>query len=252
MRQTITDIISLFKKADNYITVINALSTVGKGMTRSDIIEKTKLTYNGNLTTLLKELEQCEFIRSFVPFRKEKKDTLYQLVDQFSLFHFHFIKGQGFFTKDYWMKKIGTASYNAWSGYAFETVCLHHIDQIVEGLGISGTINRPCSWAYRPSKAVKENDDVDDNLKVGGQIDLLIDRSDKTITVCEMKYSDGEYEIDKAYDKHVQDRLRLFKDVEKTTKTLQVAYVTPHGLYNNQYARKVKKQITAEHLFRQV
>lgn len=243
---------SLFKKADNYITVINALSTVGKGMTRNDIIEKTKLTNNGNLTTLLNELEQCEFIRSFVPFRKEKKDTLYQLVDQFSLFHFHFIKGQGIFTKDYWMKKIGTASYNAWSGYAFETVCLHHIDQIVEGLGISGTINRPCSWAYRPSKAVKENDDIDDNLKVGGQIDLLIDRSDKTITVCEMKYSDGEYEIDKAYDKHVQDRLRLFRDVEKTTKTLQVAYVTPHGLYNNQYARKVKKQITAEHLFRQI
>ncbi|MDY3847009.1 MAG: ATP-binding protein [Prevotella sp.] len=243
---------SLFKKADNYITVINALSTVGKGMTRNEIIEKTKLTNNGNLTTLLNELEQCEFIRSFVPFRKEKKDTLYQLVDQFSLFHFHFIKGQGIFTKDYWMKKIGTASYNAWSGYAFETVCLHHIDQIVEGLGISGTINRPCSWAYRPSKAVKENDDIDDNLKVGGQIDLLIDRSDKTITVCEMKYSDGEYEIDKAYDKHVQDRLRLFRDVEKTTKTLQVAYVTPHGLYNNQYARKVKKQITAEHLFRQI
>ena len=243
---------SLFKKADNYITVINALSTVGKGMTRNDIIEKTKLTNNGNLTTLLNELEQCEFIRSFVPFRKEKKDTLYQLVDQFSLFHFHFIKGQGIFTKDYWMKKIGTASYNAWSGYAFETVCLHHIDQIVEGLGISGTINRPCSWAYRPTKAVKENDDIDDKLKVGGQIDLLIDRSDKTITICEMKYSDGEYEIDKAYDKHVQDRLRLFKDVEKTTKTLQVAYVTPHGLYNNQYARKVKKQITAGHLFRQI
>ena len=241
---------SLFKKADNYIMVINALSTVGKGMTRSDIIEKTKLTNNGNLTTLLNELEQCEFIRSFVPFKKEKKDKLYQLVDQFSLFHFHFIKGQGIFTKDYWMKKIGTASYNAWSGYAFETVCLHHIDQIVEGLGISGTVNRPCSWAYRPTKAVKDNNDIDDSLKTGGQIDLLIDRSDKTITVCEMKYSDGEYEIDKAYDKHVQERLRLFKNVEKTSKTLQVAYVTPHGLYNNQYARRVKKQITAEHLFR--
>ena len=89
----------------------------------------------------------------------------------------------------------------------------------------------------------------DDSIKTGGQIDLLIDRADKTITVCEMKYSDGEYEIDKAYDKHVQDRLRLFKDVEKTTKSLQVAYITPHGLYNNMYARKVNKQITADHLF---
>ena len=241
---------SLFRKADNYITVINALSTVGKGMTRNDLVEKTKLTNNGNLTTLLNELEQCEFIRSFVPFKKEKKDKLYQLIDQFSLFHFHFIKGHGSFSKDYWLKMVGTGAYNAWSGYAFETVCLHHIDQIVEGLGISGTVNKPCSWAYRPTKVVKENNDIDDNLKVGGQIDLLIDRNDKTITICEMKYSDGEFVIDKAYDKHVQDRLRRFKDVEKTTKTLQVAYVTPHGLYNNMYARKVKKQITAEHLFR--
>jgi len=241
---------SLFTKADNYITVINALSTVGKGMTRNDLIQKTKLTNNGNLTTLLNELEQCEFIRSFVPFKKEKKDKLYQLIDQFTLFHLHFIKGQGTFIKDYWIKMIGTGAYNSWSGYAFETVCLHHIDQIVEGLGISGTINKPCSWAYRPTKAIKESSDVDDTLKVGGQIDLLIDRNDKTITVCEMKYSDGVFEIDNAYDKHVQERLRRFKEVEKTSKTLQIAYITPNGLYNNMYARKVKKQITAEHLFR--
>ncbi len=240
---------SLFKKADKYITVINALGTVGKGMTRNDIAEKTKLTNNGNLTTLLNELEQCDFIRSFVPFNKAKKNKLYQLTDLFTLFHFHFIRGKGAFTKDYWIKTIGTGAYNAWSGYAFQTVCLHHIDQIVEGLGISGIINKPCSWVYRPTKAVKENGDTDANLKVGGQIDLLINRSDRTITICEMKYSDGEFRIDKACDKHVQDRLRRFKDTEKTTKTLQIAYVTPHGLYDNMYARKVKKQITAEHLF---
>lgn len=241
---------SLFKKADNYITVINALSMVGKGMTRYDLIQKTKLINNGNLTTLLEELEQCEFIRSFVPFKKKKKDKLYQLIDQFSLFHIHFIKGQNSFTKDYWLKMNGTGAYNAWSGYAFEILCLHHIDQIIEGLGIFGIINKPCSWAYRPSKSVMENMDIDENLKIGGQIDLLIDRGDKTITVCEMKYSDREYEIDKSYDRHVQERLRRFKSVEKTNKTLQVAYITPHGLFNNQYARMVKKQITAEHLFR--
>ena len=240
---------SLFKKADNYIAVITALSSVRKGMTRRDLIRKIGLTDNGNFTTLLKELEQCEFIRSFVPFKNDKKDKLYQLIDQFSLFHLHFIKGQSTFSKDYWLKIIGSGAYNAWSGYAFETVCLHHIDQIVEGLGISGIINKPCSWAYRPTENIKNNPDIDDNLKSGGQIDLLIDRNDKTITVCEMKYSDREYVIDKAYDKHVGERIRKFREVEHTTKTLQVVYVTPYGLYNNMYARKVKKQITAEHLF---
>ena len=240
---------SLFKNADNYISVIHALSTVGKGLTRADLIQKAKLTNNGNLTTLLNELEQCEFIRSYVPFKRVKKDKLYQLIDQFTLFHFHFLRGHGIFPKDYWTKMIGTATYNAWSGYAFETVCLHHIDQIVESLGINGILNKPCSWTYRPSKATLEDETVDENLKVGGQIDLLIDRSDKTITVCEMKYSDGEYEIDKAYDKYVQERVKLFQTVEKTKKSVQVVFVTPHGLHNNTYARKIKKQITGDDLF---
>jgi AAA+ ATPase superfamily predicted ATPase len=238
---------SLFKKADNHIAVINALSTVKKGLTRSDLIAKTKFTNNGNLSTLLSELEMCEFIRSYVPFQKEKKDKLYQLIDPFSLFYLQFMKGKTSFSKDYWLRKIGSADYNAWAGYAFETVCLHHIDQIVAGLGISGTINTPCSWIYRPTESTRNSDDAD--LATGAQIDLLIDRNDKTITVCEMKYCDGEYEIDKQYDTRVQKRLLTFKKVTKTNKTLSVAYVTPHGLSNNQYARKVKQQITADQLF---
>lgn len=240
---------SLFKKADNHIAIINALSLVGKGMTRQDLIAKTKLTNNGNLTTLLNELEMCEFIRSYVPFGKERKDKLYQLIDQFSLFHLRFIKGNRSFSQDYWLHLIGSGEYNAWCGYAFETVCLHHITQIVDGLGISGTINVPCSWAYRPTEAVRQNSELDEDLRKGAQIDLLIDRNDKTITLCEMKYSEGEYEISQAYDKHVQKRLSTFKKVTKTAKTLTTAYITPQGLYDNRYARKVIRQITADNLF---
>lgn len=241
---------SLFKKADNHIAIINALSTVKKGITRSELISKTKFANNGNLTTLLKELEMCEFIRSYVPFQKEKKDKLYQLIDPFSLFYLQFMKENAAHSKDYWLRKIGSGEYNAWSGYAFETVCLHHIDQIIAGLGISGTINTPCSWIYRPTDDIKNNSDADDDLKTGAQIDLLIDRNDKTITICEMKYSDGEYEIDKQYDARVQTRLRTFKKVTKTKKSLAIAYITPQGLVGNMYSRKVKQQITADDLFK--
>ncbi len=241
---------SLFRNGENHNAVVNALGTAKKGMTRHDLIQELQLKDNGNLSKMLHELEQCEFIRSFVPFEKKKKDKLYQLIDQFSLFHLHFMKSQSTFPKDYWLKMIGTGTYNVWCGHAFETVCLHHIDQIVEALGVSGVVSTPCSWTYRPTKAIQSRKDVDDCLKVGGQIDLLVDRKDKTITICEMKYAEGEYVIDKSYDKHVQDRLRTFKEVEKTSKSLQVAYVTPYGLYNNAYARKVKKQITADHLFK--
>ena len=93
---------------------------------------------------------------------------------------------------------------------------------------------------------------ADEDMKTGGQIDLLIDRNDKTVSVCEMKYSSGEYEITKAYASHVEQRLRTFRKVTSTKKSFSIVYVTPFGLYNNMYARKVNKQITADDLFRKV
>ena len=241
---------SLFRKAESHIAVIHALSSVGKGMTRLELIKKTKLANNGNLTTLLKELEICEFIRSYRPFGKEKKDKMFQLTDQFSLFYLHFMKDKGDYGKNYWLQKIGTPEYTSWSGYAFETVCLHHIDQIINALGINGSYYSPCSWSYRPSEAMENDPDADEDLKTGGQIDLLIDRKDKTISICEMKYSEGEYEITKAYASRVEQRLRTFRKVTKTKKSFSTVYVTPFGLYNNLYARKVTKQIIADDLFK--
>ncbi len=243
---------SLFKKAQNHIAVISALSNSRKGMTRLELISKAKLPNNGNLTILLKELETCEFIRSYKPFGKQDKGKMYQLTDQFSLFYLHFMKAGGNYGKNYWMQMIGKPEYNAWSGYAFETVCLHHIEQIVNALGISGAYYAPCSWTYRPSETVKNDDNADEDLKRGGQIDLLIDRNDKTISVCEMKYSGDEYEITKAYYGHIEQRLRTFKKVTNTKKSFSIVYITPFGLYNNMYARKVNKQITADDLFRKV
>ncbi len=243
---------SLFKKAKNHIAVINALSSARKGMTRLELINKTKLLNNGNFTTLLKELETCEFIRSYYPFGKEKKNKMFQLTDQFSLFYLYFMKDKSNVGKNYWLQKIGTPEYAAWSGYSFETVCLHHIEQIVNALGISGTFYSPCSWSYRPSEAILNDADADEDLKSGGQIDLLIDRNDKTISVCEMKYASGEYEITKAYANHVEQRLRTFRKVTSTKKSFSIVYVTPFGLYNNMYARKVNKQITADDLFSKV
>lgn len=241
---------SLFKKSDNHIAVITALGECRKGMTRNELIDKLKMPNNGNLTALLNELEACEFIRSYNPFGKARKDKMFQLIDQFSLFYLNFMKDRKSYAKDYWLQKIGTAEYFAWSGYAFETVCLHHIDQLVEALGISGMLSTPCCWSYRPAEALKKDPDADVDMKTGGQIDLLIDRADKTISICEMKYAQGEYEITKSYAKHVEDRLRTFRKVTKTKKSFSMVYVTPSGLYDNIYARQVNRQITADDLFK--
>ena len=142
-----------------------------------------------------------------------------------------------------------TTEYNTWCGHAFEIVCLHHINQIVKALGINGCINTPCSWSYRPSANVIADTEADEDLKHGTQIDLLIDRSDKSISVCEMKYCNSEYEIDKAYDCHITHLLKVFKKITKTNKTLIPTFITPHGLYNNMYARRIGREVVGNDLF---
>lgn len=240
---------SLFKKADNHLAIVTALKNKGKGMTRLDLLDATGLANNGRFSQILKELEQCDFIRSYTPFGKSKKDMMYQLIDPFCLFYFKFMHNKGAFLDNHWVKMQTTAEYESWCGHAFEIVCLHHINEIVKALGIDGCINTPCSWSYRPTTKVLADEEADEDLKHGTQIDLLIDRSDRSISICEMKYCNGEYEISKAYDAHLVHRLKIFKKVTKTTKTLIPTFVTPHGLYNNMYARKINRQVTGNDLF---
>lgn len=240
---------SLFKKADNHLAIVTALKNKGKGMTRLDLLDATGLANNGRFSQILKELEQCDFIRSYTPFGKSKKDMMHQLIDPFCLFYFKFMHNKGAFLDNHWIKMQTTAEYESWCGHAFEIVCLHHINEIVKALGIDGSINTPCSWSYRPATKVLANDEADEDLKHETQIDLLIDRSDRSISICEMKYCNREYEISKAYDSHLAHRLKVFKKVTKTTKTLIPTFVTPHGLYNNMYARKINRQVTGNDLF---
>lgn len=240
---------ALFKKADSYVKIITALNKKNKGMTRLELLDATKLVNNGNFTKKLEELEACDFIRSYNQFGNAKKEKLYQLIDPFSLFYFKFMHDKGNFMKNYWLKMQSTDEYHNWCGYAFEIVCLNHLDEIVHALGIDGCINTPCSWSYRPEKSVMEDDETDEDLKHGTQIDLLIDRSDKCINICEMKFSQSEYEIDKRYYEHLQQRSRIFKKVTHTKKSIVPIFVTSQGLYNNMYSRKITKQITADDLF---
>jgi hypothetical protein len=152
------------------------------------------------------------------------------------------------YLKGYWQKMQSTNQYESWCGYGFEILCLNHLDQIVQALGIDGTINVPCSWAYRPTKNMI-SDATDEDLKHGAQIDLLIDRSDKCISICEMKYSQNEYEITKSYDTHLNQRMRIFRKVTKTKKSLLPTFITPNGLLDNMYARKISRQVKGKQLF---
>lgn len=232
---------SLFKNSARYSAVIDCLSRKGNGMTRQEIVDEVGLVNNGNVSTMLKELEECDFIRSYTPFGKSAKDKLYQLIDLYTLFYSHFIKGKKTFTKNYWLKMQSTVAYSSWCGYAFEKICLHHLEQIASSLGIDGVINEACSWSYRAKK---------DEGEKGAQIDLLIDRSDKVVNICEMKYCQAEFEITKEYFSKIQERIDLFKKVTKTKKSVVPVFVTSCGLRNNAYARKITRSITMDDLFK--
>jgi AAA+ ATPase superfamily predicted ATPase len=230
---------SLFAKAERHEAIISAMSKKNKGLTREEISTHTHFTTGGTLTTLLEELEESGFIRKYVPFGKKERNSLYQLCDFFSLFHVKFIKGQKRFEKNHWKKMIDHPKVKAWSGYAFEQACLMHSDHIKKGLGISGVSTEESAWKSTKSKN-------------GAQIDLLIDRRDGVINVCEMKFSTDAFIIDKKYDKELSNKLATFRAETVTKKALFLTMITTHGIKENTYSVNVQNDLKMDVLFEKI
>ncbi|MBR1622818.1 MAG: ATP-binding protein, partial [Pseudobutyrivibrio sp.] len=233
---------SLFKQSTNYQKVVELLSTKLSGLTRDEISHGCKLE-GGDLSTILKNLNSCDFIRVYSNPTKKEKGKIYQLTDMFSLFYLRFVHGNEGRDNQYWTKLIQTGKKNAWAGYAFEQVCLHHIEQIKTRLGISGILSDVYAWN---EKAFVDSDGTKWN---GGQIDLIIDRSDKVMNLCEMKYSQDEFTITSEYEDTIRTRTSLFKRQLKTKKALRCTFVTVYGVKNNKYSHIVDDQIILNDLF---
>ena len=230
---------SLFRRPQDYINVVKTLGKKKAGMTRSEIIKFLGEDHGGALTKILNELDECYFIRSYNSIGKNKKDTIYQLIDNFTLFYFKFIADKKINSKNYWTNTIKTPLYNAWSGLAFERVCLQHIEQIKKALGISGIVSNVYSWVYRP-----ENE-----TDTGVQIDILIDRDDNVINLCEVKFSKDEYEINASYDKTLRRKASVFERKTNTKKAVTTVMITTYGLVRNSYSDDIQNQITLDDLF---
>ncbi len=237
---------SLFKQAEVHIKIVKALASKGKGLSRSEIVEATGIVNNGDLTTRLAELENCGLIRSYAPFSvsrrktapvRKSRETLYQLVDFYTLFYLKMMQQNDYGNPHFWTELQGNPLYSVWSGYAFEMLCLAHVEQIKAALGISGIQSSVCSW-------------FGSNGEEHAQIDLLIDRNDKTINICEMKYADGDYSIDKSTDDGFRTKTKVFREATKTRKSLMFTLVTPSGLKKGKYSSRVQKVITFVDLFR--
>lgn len=230
---------SLFKKAAGHIAVVTALARKGMGLTRRQILEQTKLNNNSQFSTVLEELEKCGFIRSYIPFGMTKRDVLFQLTDAFTLFHFHYGDENKYQDEAFWTNSLHSARYRAWSGYAFEILCLNHVRQIKQALGIAGIQSRACSWLGK----------ADDGQR-GAQIDLLIDRADQTVNICEIKFAQAEYEITRADDENFEHKAEAFFRQTKTRKSLMLTMITTFGIKPNKYSGRIQREVTLADLMK--
>ena len=230
---------SLFDRADHHVSIVRALSKKGKGLTRNEIIETCKLSSGGTTTTILNELEQSGFITSYIPFEKAAKEAIFKLTDEYSLFYLKYIENHRSTAANTWMRLSSTPSWKSWSGIAFETICLKHIEQIKFALGIAAVQTTESVWRHVPGKGVP-----------GAQIDLLIDRNDYTINLCEMKYTDAEYTVTKAYAEELKRKKDVFKRETKTRKTVFITLMTTFGVSTNIHSTgTVDNQLTMDILF---
>ncbi|MDR2906427.1 MAG: ATP-binding protein, partial [Bacteroidales bacterium] len=204
---------------------------------RDEIVETSKISNGGGLTSILEELELCGFISINTNFSNKKKLQLYQLIDFYSLFYLNFIKDKRGTSGNYWSTIINSTTYKAWIGCSFELLCQTHIPQIKRALKISGVISYTSGWR---SKDAEE----------GAQIDLLIDRNDQVINLCEMKYSTKEFVISKDYDKNLRNKRGVFIDETNTKKAVHITMITTYGTKHNAYFMStIQNEVLLDDLF---
>jgi hypothetical protein len=230
---------SLSQKAKKHISVIRALSEANQGLTYTQIIENTGLSKGGNTSKVLLELEQSGFITAYFPFGKQKKDKLFRLTDEYSLFYLQFIEKNQQGKSDMWKHLSQTQNYKTWSGYAYENICLKHLQNIKKALQIGGIYSQSSAFIKKGTTTEK-----------GTQIDLLIDRNDKVINIVEVKFFNTEFTVSKSYADNLREKIRVFQESTKTKKHIMLTLITTYGLKQNQHSLGlVENVLTLEDLF---
>lgn len=237
---------SLFQNYAHHVAIVKILAGTKEGITKGELLERAQLASGGSSSRVIDDLVDAGFLVYVPLFNRKKSGGVYRLIDEYSLFYLTWIGensqiGLENVDAEFWMKKQGRPRWNAWSGCAFESLCLKHIQKIKKALGISGISTIESGWCHLPGKAGKEQ---------GAQIDLVIDRADKCINLCEMKYSDSEFVIDKDYAEKLLNKKKVFRDQTGTTKTLFTTLVTTYGVKKNtHYLSVVDHQLIMDDLF---
>jgi len=227
---------SLFKAPEKYMQIVEALAKKRKGLTREEVVKYSKISNGGTLTSMLEELELCGFILINNNFTTKKNLQLYQLTDFYSLFYLNFVKDKKSVNNDYWSSLIDNMAHRAWTGYSFELLCQAHISQIKRALKIGGVVTYTSGWRSK-------------DAETGAQIDLIIDRNDNIINLCEMKYSTKEFVITKSYEEVLRNKRGTFIEESKTKKAVHTTMITTFGVKHNEYWGTIQSEVLLNDLF---
>ena len=226
---------SLFRQPELYLSIVEALGKSKQGLTRNEIAQALKIQSSGTLTKHLDNLVSCDIVRRYVTKvngKPKTNDAYYQLVDLFTLFHLTFAKKLT--TDDYWEQRVNTPTLNTWQGLAFEHVCLAHIKQIRHALGLDRIAVEYYSWRNDKPKA---------------QVDLIIERADRLVNLCEIKYTHAEYTISADDDKDMRSHVASFASRTKNKCGILPTWITPYGLADNAYSADIQYEVTMDDLF---
>ena len=213
---------SLFDDSERHMKLIKTLAKSNKGLTRNELINQSNLSSSGDFSSKLEELIESGFVADYPYYQNKKQLTLYRLSDEYSRFYLKFIDNNKNGGVGTWQKLYTTQSYLSWSGFAFETLCLKHIQQIKKALRIEVIYTTSSSW-------FNEN----------AQVDLLIDRSDNVMQLCEMKFYNAVYTIDKAYYLNLKNKIVQLQQDTKTRKNIFVTLITTYGIKENEYSKEL-------------
>jgi len=230
---------SLFRHADNHIRIVELMAKSGAGFTRQELSAASGISDGGGLTKVLTELQSCGFVALSCDIKKRRGGDYFKLNDFYSLFYYKYIKNRKNTDPHFWTNYLSDPAHWAWCGYAFERLCMAHIEQIKQRLGISGVITNV--YAFRSSLQ-----------KGGAQIDMVIDRRDDTINLCECKFTNKIYTLTSSDSADLARKKDIFLQETGTRKSIHMTMITADGLAQNAYRNEIQAEILLDDLFKPV
>ena len=227
---------SIFNKPENHLKIVKTLAQHPYGMERDDLLKQAKITNSGGATKILDELVVTGYLYYMIPYGKNANGGKYILADFYSRFYLNFINNRKISN---WMSQIDNNAYKTWCGLAFEWVCHYHKEDILKALGINGI---QTATSYLSIK--------DETGKMTAQIDMLIDRADNALNLCEIKFSNYVYKLTKAEADNMRKKIAYLQEQLKKRKSIFPVMITTFGCDKNMhYLGLITNQLDMDCLF---